>query len=78
MNWAEAGTSVEAFGAKGHYTIHRAPGFSGCVLTANGHDDLPMLAIPPFGKSFDTLQRAKDYAERIEWVKTPEPQGGAG
>jgi hypothetical protein len=76
MTWTQNGHDVESFGAKGHYVIKRSPGFSGCVLTALGHDGLPLLTLPPYGKSFDNVQKAKDYAERIEWVRTVEPVVG--
>lgn len=80
LHWSPSGThTVEAFGHKAHYTLRRAPGaFTGCVLTAEGHDGLPMLILPPYGKHFDRPADAKQYAERIEWTKTLEPQGGAG
>lgn len=78
LTWTESGTNVEAFGTKGCYVIKRAPGFSGCILTAVGHDELPMLALPPYGRSFGAMQHAKDYAARLDRVSVPEPQGGVG
>lgn len=74
--WTQNGHDLESFGARGHYVIKRSPGFSGCVLKATGHDALPMLALPPFGKSFATLLAAKNYAQRLDRVRQLEPQAG--
>lgn len=79
MNWETVGPQrMEALGTKAVYTLRSATGFVGCVLTAVGWDGLPLLALPPFGKHFARPNEAKDYAERLERVKTVEPLGGVG
>ena len=76
MSWVSVGHNLEAVGSKGWYLIRRAPGFSGCVLQATGHDSLPMLAVDPYGKSFRSTQLAKDYADRLDAVRVTEPSCG--
>ena len=62
---------IEAFGGKGHYQIRwRSHGYT---LTGVGHDRLPMLALSP-GRAFNTLDRAKDYAQALERVRAVEPE----
>jgi hypothetical protein len=78
LTWTQNGSTVESFGCRGHYTIHRALGFSGCVLRGVGHDGLPMLALPPYGRHFDRVDSAKDYALKLERVRATEPLGGVG
>lgn len=80
MVWRSATRhTIEAVGRKATYTLHRAPGaFTGCVLTATGHDSLPLLALPPYGKHFERPSTAKDYAEGIERGQSTEPLGGVG
>lgn len=67
--------AVEALGRQGTYTV-RWVGMTGYTLTGVGHDSLPMLALPPFGKLFDHLHHAKDYATALERVKVCESQVG--
>ena len=60
-----------AAGGKGRYHIRWKNGY---LLTGVGHDDLPMLVIHHNGRLFETLDKAKDFAEAIERVKTVESQ----
>lgn len=76
LSWVQVGHNLEAVGRKGIYLIRRAPGFSGCVLQATGHDQLPMLAIDAYGKSFRSTPLAQDFAERLDAVKAAEPLCG--
>ena len=77
LNWSppedHTGGCIVAAGGKGWYTI-RWQTRSGYMLTGTGHDDLPMLVLPPYGRQFDTLDKAKDFAAAIERVKATEPQ----
>lgn len=77
LKWSPPDTNtrgcITAAGGKGVYMI-RWQTRTGYILTGMGHDDIPMLALPPYGRRFETLDRAKDYAERIERVGTVEPQ----
>ena len=75
LTWStpEAGGSVTAAGGKGWYTIGWQTR-TGYLLTGHGHGDLPMLILPPYGRLFETLDKAKDFAEAIERVKATEPQ----
>lgn len=67
--------AITADGMKGTYQI-RWVGMVGYTLTGRGHDDLPMLALPPYGRLFEHLDHAKDYAAALERVKAYEPQVG--
>lgn len=58
---------ITAHGNRGAYTI-RSVGSLGYTLTGLGHDDLPMMQLPPYGRLFETLDAAKDYASGLERV----------
>lgn len=64
---------IEAAGGKGTYTITWV-GSLGYTLTGVGHDGLPMLVLPPYGRLLETLDKARDLAEAIERVKAVEPE----
>ena len=74
--WTQNGHDLETFGGRGHYLIKRQPGFTGCILQATGHDALPMLALPAYGKPFTTTHSAKEYAQKLDRVRALEPQLG--
>lgn len=61
-----------AYGLRGRYCINWLAGRY--VLTATGHDDLPMLALNPWGRQFTDIDDAKVFAERVDTTKTVEPQ----
>lgn len=61
--------NATAVGAKGVYTIDPRN-----VLTAIGHDSLPMLALPPDGRQFVSRQHALDTAEALDRTSTYESQ----
>lgn len=67
--------SITAAGLKGTYTV-RWVGMQGYSLTGVGHDTLPMLALPPYGRMFGHLDHAKDHAAALERVKACEAQAG--
>ena len=61
-----------AFGLRGRYQIRLVSAWY--VLTGVGHDDLPMLVLPPWGRKFPSLAEAQAHAERIESVRVVEPE----
>lgn len=66
--------AILANGLKGTYQIRWNGGLFS--LTGRGHDDLPMLALPPYGRLFEQLDHAKDHAAALERVRVCEPQAG--
>lgn len=65
------GTLV-AVGLRGVYSVEQVG--REWWLDGVGHDDLPMLALPPGGKPFASLVSAQQYAQRLDLVKTVEAQ----
>lgn len=61
-----------AYGLRGRYTINWLAGRY--VLTGYGYDDLSMVLIPPWGRQFDDVTAAQAFAEKVEQVRTVEPQ----
>lgn len=66
--------NLKAIGRRGTYTIERARGGEGFLLTGVGHDELPMLDLPPFGERFDSIDAAKDRAAALERIKPIESE----
>lgn len=66
--------NLKAIGRRGVYTIERARGGEGFVLTGVGHDELPLLELQPFGERFETLDDAKGRAAALERIKTNESE----
>jgi hypothetical protein len=66
MNWHSSAFigEVTAVGYRGIYTTR--PHGSHCVLCGVGHDGLPMLALPPFGRAFTYPAQAREYAEKLD------------
>lgn len=66
--------AVTAIGIRGVYSIQKVgPCWS---LQGVGHDDLPLLALPPEGKVFVYLQVAQDYAAAVDAKMLAESQVG--
>lgn len=66
-------TGVEtAVGLRGEYVLQR---FAGAyVLTATGHDTLPLLDLDPSGRQFTRVDDAKYFANRLDRVRAREPE----
>lgn len=61
-----------ATGLRGQYALQH---FAGCyILTAIGHDTLPLLDLPVDGQKFTRIDDAKHFANRLDKVKTREPE----
>ena len=64
--------ALTAAGLRGVYTVEQiGPEW---VLHGVGHDRLPMLPLPPVGRRFTNLSAARDFAGRVDCVKTVEAQ----
>jgi hypothetical protein len=74
LRWLPSPAGIEAVGIRGVYTISQRLWGKPWLLSAVGHDQLPLLAVGFPGLDFDTLDHAKDNATRIDRVKTVEPQ----
>lgn len=74
LTWTRTTRGLEAVGRRGWYTIRRHRHMHACLLTAVGHDELPMLILPADGRHFATVADAKDYANQIERVRAVEPE----
>ena len=68
MLWSRPATDcgqITAQGSHGVYTI-RWVGALGYTLTGRDTDDLPMMQLPPYGRIFEHIDDAKQFAEQLE------------
>lgn len=64
--------TITAVGLRGVYSVSQVgPAW---MLSGVGHDDLPLLSLPVSGRVFARLDDAKYHAQRLDAVKTVEPQ----
>lgn len=75
LNWYGDHRYVAASGYRGTYRI-RCTGLGVHLLAATGHDQLPMIDLPPEGAVFTQQQWAREAAEALDRRRSTETQMG--
>lgn len=73
LRWLPSPAGVEAVGIRGVYTISNRLYGKPWLLSAVGHDGLPLWRWEFPGLDFQTVDNAKDHATHLDRMKVIEP-----
>lgn len=72
--WKGSPADLQAVGIRGVYRIQTIGPLTRYVLQGIGHDELPLLDLPPFGAQFTDLWTAQRAASDIDKRPNHDPQ----
>jgi hypothetical protein len=74
LTWGGTQGNLVAVGTRATYTIQTVGPLTRYILQGIGHDELPLLDLPPFGAQFTDLWTAQRAAAEIDKRPNHDPQ----